>query len=612
MLRTKIVQIRVLALLLGVTMLFPAQTSYAAAIDQNVISEMADGTLQESEPAMTDAGAEYSTIPETEGGAMQESEPAKSDATAEHSDEPETEDGTMPESEPAKSDAAAEKILTSPSDGQPDNDGKIYIEGNLYNGYYMDNDGLLYTVSNGIPELYTGIVSASAKYYYVNQARTFPRDTLYVQGKLYSGYYMDKEYKMYYAKKGSLTLKTGIVPAKTQYYNGKEYKVQKLKKQTLYVKGKLYSGYYMDRKNKMYYAKKGSLTLKSGTVSAKTKYYSDKENKTKKLKKQTLYVKGKLYSGYYMDRKNKMYQVKKGLLTLKTGTVPAKTKYYSGKANKTQKLKKQKLYVKGKLYSGYFLNGKNVMYRAKKGAVTPVSKLLGGGTKYYSYKGKKTRKLTKQTLYVRGKLYTGYYMDNENKMYQVKKGTCTLVNTILAAGTAYYNHNTGTMRSLQKQTLYINGTAMEGMSAESLATLQRAQAVVARITNESMTKEQKLKICFDYVKDAYPEIKPRIPHYTGMDWPVVYANDMFVRGAGNCCSYAAAFAYMAKAIGYEQVYCCNSGGHGWAEIDGLVYDPEWSKWHHVYNYFALSYNTKTDQDYKGAIGAGKPWMRIKI
>lgn len=150
------------------------------------------------------------------------------------------------------------------------------------------------------------------------------------------------------------------------------------------------------------------------------------------------------------------------------------------------------------------------------------------------------------------------------------------------------------------------------MSAESLATLQRAQAVVARITNESMTKEQKLKICFDYVKNAYPEIKPRIPHYTGMDWPVVYANDMFVRGAGNCCSYAAAFAYMAKAIGYEEVYCCNSGGHGWAEIDGLVYDPEWSKWHHVYNYFALSYHTKTDQDYKGAIGAGKPWMRIKI
>ena len=42
---------------------------------------------------------------------------------------------------------------------------------------------------------------------------------------------------------------------------------------------------------------------------------------------------------------------------------------------------------------------------------------------------------------------------------------------------------------------------------------------------------------------------------------------MFVDGAGNCFSYGAAFAYMAKAIGYKNVYCCNSGGHGWAEVD---------------------------------------------
>ncbi len=506
MLRIKKGQIRILAFLLGVTMLFPAQISYAAA---------------------------------------------------EHTMAPEMVEETAPQSGTAMSANATEKLVASPSDGQPENDGRIYVDGKLYNGYYMDNAGLLYLVSRGTAKLYTGVVPASAGYYDVNQARTF-------------------------------------------------------QKKQLYVKGKLYSGYYSDRKNKMYYVKKGSLTLKTGTVSAKTKYYSDREQKVRKLKKQTLYVKGKLYSGYYLNRKNKMYRVKKGILTLKTGTVAAKTKYFNGKTNKTRKLNKQTLYVKGKLYSGYFLNGKNMMYSAKKGALTPVSTMLDSGTKYYSYKAKKTQKLSKQTLYVGGKLYSGYYLDSENKMYSAQKGTCTPVNTILAARTAYYNSNTKTMCSLQAQTLYINGKAMEGMSIESWQTLQRAQAVVAGITNESMTKEQKLRVCFDYVKRAYPEIKPRIPHYTGMDWPVIYANDMFVRGAGNCCSYAAAFAYMAKAIGYDEVYCCNSGGHGWAEIDGLVYDPEWSKWHHTYNYFALSYNTKTDQDYKGAIGARKPWMRIKI
>lgn len=507
MLREKKIRTRILAFLLGITMLFPAQVSYAAEAGDNA-------------------------VPEITGEAT-------------------------PESGISMSDEVTEKLQASPSDGQPDNDGRIYIEGNLYSGYYMDKDGLLYIVSSGVPKLYTGIVPASAKYYYVSQAGMFQR-------------------------------------------------------KTLFVKGKLYSGYYMDRKNKMYYVKKGSLTLKTGTVPAKTKYYSDKGNKERKLKKKTLYVKGKLYSGYYMDKKNKMYRVKKGSLTLKTGTIPAKTKYFSYKSNKTRKLKKQTLYVKGKLYSGYFLSGKNTMYHAKKGNITLVSMMLDSGTKYYSYKEEKTRKLPQQMLYVRGKLYTGYYMDSENKMYYAQKGNCALVNAILDAGTAYYNYNAGTMRSLPQLTMYINGKAVEGMSAESLATLQRAQAVVAGITNESMTREQKLRVCYDYVKDAYPEIKPRIPHYTGMDWPVIYANDMFVNGAGNCCSYAAAFAYMAKAIGYDEVYCCNSGGHGWAEIDGLVYDPEWSKWHHAYDYFALSYDTKTDQDYKGAIGAGKPWMRIKI
>lgn len=63
---------------------------------------------------------------------------------------------------------------------------------------------------------------------------------------------------------------------------------------------------------------------------------------------------------------------------------------------------------------------------------------------------------------------------------------------------------------------------------------------------------------------------------------MIYANDMYLRGYGNCFSFASAFAYLAKAIGYENVYCCNSGGHGWAEINGLIYDLEQSKNHSNY------------------------------
>ena len=95
---------------------------------------------------------------------------------------------------------------------------------------------------------------------------------------------------------------------------------------------------------------------------------------------------------------------------------------------------------------------------------------------------------------------------------------------------------------------------------------------------------------------------------------MIYANDMFAGPGGNCCSYAAAFAFMAKAIGYENVYACNSGGHGWAEVDGRVYDPEWSKRDGLtaVTYYGLSYDQKCDVAYKKAISSNQPWMHVKI
>ena len=157
----------------------------------------------------------------------------------------------------------------------------------------------------------------------------------------------------------------------------------------------------------------------------------------------------------------------------------------------------------------------------------------------------------------------------------------------------------------------INGRAHRVTTAEE-RTLFRALKLANRVASRSLPKEKRLKILWDYIKGAYEEKNPRIPDYTGMDWPTIYADDLLVNGVGNCLSYGAEFAFLAKAIGYDNVYACHSGGHGWAEIDGLVYDPEWSMHHFTYNYYGLSYNTKTDQDYKGAIAANYAWMHIKI
>ena len=144
--------------------------------------------------------------------------------------------------------------------------------------------------------------------------------------------------------------------------------------------------------------------------------------------------------------------------------------------------------------------------------------------------------------------------------------------------------------------------------------LFRAMKLVAKVTNSSMSKSEKLRACFDYLQnnDDYTEMNPRIPDYTGMDWMIVYANDIFVDDRGNCLSYAAAFAYMAKAIGYKNVYGCNSGGHGWAEIEGLIYDPEWGMHNFNYSYYGMSYDEPCDVAYAVGISAGEPFMHIKI
>lgn len=545
----------------------------------------------------------------------------EADAEAENL-QPEQSDSTAEETEMLEETSEGPEFFSVPQPGEvsettPDapeeKDGLIYVNGVVYSGYYLDSAGLFCLVSNGTAEPFCGTVREGTEYYSSADQKTLKLNsqTVYVEGKAYTGYYLENNI-LYLVSNGTAEVKSGTLNKGTKYYSFAEQGMIALPDQTVFVQGKIYTGYYLDSRKKMYKVKQGIRTLHTGTLKAKAKYYSYNEAKTKKLSKKTLYVKGKVYTGYYLNSKKKLYKAKQGTCTLHTGTVKAGAKYFNYNTGKKKKLSKDTLYVKGKVYTGYFLDGKKKLYYVKKGTRVLQTGIVNAGTKYYNYQAKKTGKLSKDTLYVKGKVYSGYYLDTGTIMYSVSDGTCTPVSAALNAGTSYYSFNEGKMLALSNTTVYINGKAMEGMSPESLATLQRAQAVVASITNDGMTREEKLRVCFDYVKAAYPEIKPRIPHYLGMDWPVIYANDMFINGAGNCCSYAAAFAYMAKAIGYEEVYCCNSGGHGWAEIDGLVYDPEWSKWHHVYNYFALSYDTPTDQGYKGAIGAGKPWMRVKI
>ncbi len=108
--------------------------------------------------------------------------------------------------------------------------------------------------------------------------------------------------------------------------------------------------------------------------------------------------------------------------------------------------------------------------------------------------------------------------------------------------------------------------------------------LVETCTTGNMTQRTQLQECFDYfVNAAVYERKIDVP--LG-DWTRDYAVDILQNGKGNCYNYAAAFAYIARGLGYESRVCTGTvasskGGrtaHAWTEVklgnDWYIFDTE--------------------------------------
>ena len=152
-----------------------------------------------------------------------------------------------------------------------------------------------------------------------------------------------------------------------------------------------------------------------------------------------------------------------------------------------------------------------------------------------------------------GKRVTGWKIIKGKKYYFRTSGRYrgTVVTGWMKQGNAWYWFSKKGVYHPERSANASRASDSTGSARQK--TIRRAKAIVASITNSKMSKAQKLRVCFEYVMKSYTGRRPRTPHYKGTDWPVVYANDMFLDGSGNCFSYAAAFAYMAKACGYKNV-----------------------------------------------------------
>ena len=104
--------------------------------------------------------------------------------------------------------------------------------------------------------------------------------------------------------------------------------------------------------------------------------------------------------------------------------------------------------------------------------------------------------------------------------------------------------------------------------------LTEANKIVFSITNFKMSQKKKNRACFMYMR------KIRWINLTGFknvkDWDMLYAEYAIFQNKGDCYVGGCGFAYLAAAAGAKKVYAESSGGHGWAEINGRYYDPNWS------------------------------------
>lgn len=128
---------------------------------------------------------------------------------------------------------------------------------------------------------------------------------------------------------------------------------------------------------------------------------------------------------------------------------------------------------------------------------------------------------------------------------------------------------------------------LNSQSRAELKVLVKATEFVESHTRPAWSQKKKLRTCYNLLKNKYSERAYRgFSSKTG--WQRAFALDIFDRKSGSCHSYAAAFAYIASAIGCKSCKVVSSGGHSWAEVNGKVYDPEWAK-HCRTDLFAFSY-----------------------
>jgi len=170
-----------------------------------------------------------------------------------------------------------------------------------------------------------------------------------------------------------------------------------------------------------------------------------------------------------------------------------------------------------------------------------------------------------------GKMKTGWNTINKNKYYFAPKTGVMTTGWKQIDKSYYYFGNNGKLRTSTIVGKYY--VLSSGKRATSNA-VRYAVSVINAVSKPGMTKMQQLRACYNWcmynINYARNHTNPANLKY---DWRQSYASNAFTKHTGNCYSYASAFAYCARILGYNARVAIgkisSSHGmtaHGWTEL----------------------------------------------
>lgn len=171
-------------------------------------------------------------------------------------------------------------------------------------------------------------------------------------------------------------------------------------------------------------------------------------------------------------------------------------------------------------------------------------------------------------------------------------------------GRLYWVENGAFVRDQYKGYLYFDSYGRYTTGSAELDT--RLNNIIEKLTNDAMTRDQKLRALFNYCRDYYTYLKRPLISKGQTGWEPDYALFFLRNGKGNCYCFSAAYCLLCRNLGlqaYTVVGRALNSPHGWVEIklDGSTYlfdtQLEWRYLHdwgmRGYNFFKQPYYNTT-------------------